>query len=773
MSETATKHRWKFFRYGGIDQVSLETAEDLKNLEQLDPKLWAAMTCPTQNIEFDSRTLDLIDTDKDKRIKIPELLAALKWICGILKNPAVIIKPAKALPLDEINPETAEGKALLASARQILANIGKSQETAISLEELVDTHKIFASTTFNGDGIVPVDAAASEAAKKLIAEIIDCMGGDEDRSGKTGVSEARLDAFLAEAAAFSAWVKKSEDDAVSIMFAGNDTAALAELFSGVELRIDDYFIRCRLADFDAKYVNAAAALENDYIALLKKSLSSATAELKELPLAIAGSSNTLFLTEKVNPAWAGQLAAFASKIAGPFGGDAQKLSEEQWLKIKEKFAPYKAWLAQKAGSAVEKLGVARVRDILSGNLEKEVRDLIARDKAVAAEFEAIVSVEKLVRYYLYLYQLLNNFVVFKDFYDSRFKAVFQYGMLFMDSRSCDLCVKVEDIAKHSSMAASCYTFLVYCDCVRQGSSEKTTIAAAFTDGDSDQLLPGRNGLFVDRKGNYWDATIVKVIDHPISIRQAFWAPYKRLGRMIQEQIEKFAASKDKSVSDSLAAGVSDAGAKLETPKKDAPPPAPFDVGKFAGIFAAIGLAMAAIGSAIASIISGFMALAWWQMPLAVIGVLLLISGPSMLLAAMRLRQRNLGAILDANGWAVNTRAQINMAFGKTLTHMAELPKGSVHSFDDPFAEKKRPWKLYLVLLLILAVIFACFASPRLRGRLKNRIMKAVGCEVKKPALPKTGPKTAKKDEVSVAQPAKQAKPEVAAPATPENAPTPE
>ncbi len=69
MSETATKHRWKFFRYGGIDQVSLETAEDLKNLEQLDPKLWAAMTCPTQNIEFDSRTLDLIDTDKDKRIK--------------------------------------------------------------------------------------------------------------------------------------------------------------------------------------------------------------------------------------------------------------------------------------------------------------------------------------------------------------------------------------------------------------------------------------------------------------------------------------------------------------------------------------------------------------------------------------------------------------------------------------------------------------------------------------------------------------------------------
>jgi hypothetical protein len=210
--------------------------------------------------------------------------------------------------------------------------------------------------------------------------------------------------------------------------------------------------------------------------------------------------------------------------------------------------------------------------------------------------------------------------------------------------------------------------------------------------------------------------------------------------VINEQIEKFASSKDKSMNDSLATSVNKAGAGVEAAKPDAAPPPPFDAGKFAGIFAAIGLALAAIGSAVASVVSGFMALTWWQMPLAILGILLLISGPSMLLAAMRLRQRNLGSILDANGWAVNTRAQINMAFGKTLTHLAELPDGSIRSFDDPFAEKKSPWKFYLAVVVILAVILGLAMHPKACGRLKNRIRKAMGCELQKPQPAKPGKK---------------------------------
>ena len=51
-------------------------------------------------------------------------------------------------------------------------------------------------------------------------------------------------------------------------------------------------------------------------------------------------------------------------------------------------------------------------------------------------------------------------------------------------------------------------------------------------------------------------------------------------------------------------------------------------------------------------------LPFWQVCLAFAGLLLLISGPSMIIAYMKLRKRNLGPILDANGWAVNARANV-------------------------------------------------------------------------------------------------------------------
>jgi hypothetical protein len=228
------------------------------------------------------------------------------------------------------------------------------------------------------------------------------------------------------------------------------------------------------------------------------------------------------------------------------------------------------------------------------------------------------------------------------------------------------------------------------------------IAAAFTDGDSDNLIVGRNGVFYDRKGNDWDATIVNIVDHPISIRQAFWWPYKKFATMVESQIEKFAAAREKSVHDQAAANIQKtaeevAGAKEQT-RKDA-----FDVAKFAGIFAAIGLAVGALGTAVASLATGLLSLEMWQMPIAILGLMLIISGPSMILAWLKLRQRNLGPLLDANGWAVNSKAKVNIPFGRTLTGIAKLPPGSRRDLVDPYAESKagRNWLIFAIAILVL------------------------------------------------------------------------
>ncbi len=103
------------------------------------------------------------------------------------------------------------------------------------------------------------------------------------------------------------------------------------------------------------------------------------------------------------------------------------------------------------------------------------------------------------------------------------------------------------------MAGMAGTYLAYCDCARKGTGEKMSIVAAFTGGDSDNLMVGRNGIFYDRKGRDWDATITKIVDNPISIRQAFWSPYKKLVRMIEERAAKQAAAADADVNAQLTA----------------------------------------------------------------------------------------------------------------------------------------------------------------------------------------------------------------------------
>ena len=223
-------------------------------------------------------------------------------------------------------------------------------------------------------------------------------------------------------------------------------------------------------------------------------------------------------------------------------------------------------------------------------------------------------------------------------------------------------------------------------------------------------MVGRNGVFYDRQGRDWNATITKLVEHPISLRQAFWSPYKRLMRMVGEQLQKIAASKAAAVESKLAETAVGVGRKVETPTAAgaAKPAAPqaFDVGKFAGIFAAIGLAVGAIGTALAAVLTGLLALKWWQMPLAIVGLMLLISAPAMVLAWFKLRSRKLGPILDANGWAVNARARINIPFGTSLTQLAELPEGAERALSDPYAEKERPWKTYAFIAAVLFVAAA-------------------------------------------------------------------
>ena len=83
---TASAHQWRFFRAGGFDQVRLDRGEDLIHLDQLDQKLWVALSCPVQGLAFDARTLALLDADGDGHIRASDLINACQWAGDLLRD---------------------------------------------------------------------------------------------------------------------------------------------------------------------------------------------------------------------------------------------------------------------------------------------------------------------------------------------------------------------------------------------------------------------------------------------------------------------------------------------------------------------------------------------------------------------------------------------------------------------------------------------------------------------------------------------------------------
>lgn len=308
--------------------------------------------------------------------------------------------------------------------------------------------------------------------------------------------------------------------------------------------------------------------------------------------------------------------------------------------------------------------------------------------AAKAEFEPL---RKLLLLHRDFYRLLRNFVTLEDFYDNDEKTVasFLAGTLILDQRACKLCIRVNDLAKHDSQAPLSGMYLLYCNCENKKTGKKLQIVAAMTQGEIKNLSVGKNGIFYDNNGLDYDATVFKIIENPISLRQAFWNPYRKMAKWVEDKINKSAAEKDAKTFDDMTAKVATA-ADPNAEKKSA-----FDIAKFAGIFAAIGMALGMIGTALASVAQGWIGLTWWQQIIVFVCILLIISGPSMIMAWMKLRRRNLAPVLNANGWAINADSIISVPFGLKLTEQVRFP------FTKNPAKKNPAGKIFLVILLLI------------------------------------------------------------------------
>ena len=713
MAQPTAPHRWQFHRLGGLDQVAIETAADLKHLHQLDQKLWVALSCPVTGLELDQRTLELLDTDHDGRVRAPELLASLAFCEARLTDLGSLLKGDAALPLSALSTTTPDGRALRAAAVRVLTSLGKPGATTLTPDDVKDLSRVFEAGLLDGDGVVPPEQAGDDAAtRQALLDAMACAGPVTGRNGKPGLDSARLTTFFTELAACPAWQEDGRS-AGALVF-GDTTGAAWDAFKVVRDKVDDYFARCRLAAMDPRGAALLNRSEDEFKALAARQLGAGSAELAAFPVARAEAGRALPLVEGVNPAWAEALLALrATAVEAAFGAGRGQLTEAEWSELRSKLSPCQDWMGRKQGASVEPLGPARVRELLSGGARAAIEKLIAADEALRAETDAVADVARMVHCHRDLVVLLRNFINFADFYAPGRSAVFQAGTLFLDARSCDLCIRVADPAAHAPLAAGSNLFIVYCE-LRRAGGETMKIAACFTQGDGDYLAPGRHGIFYDRQGRDWDATVLRVVDNPIALRQAFAAPYKKFIKLIEQQVARFAASKEKEAGATLASA---AAMPLSGPPAVAlaATPPPVDVGKMVGIIAALGVGVGAMATFLGGFVSGFIGLQpWWAKLVAVGGVVLIISGPSMLIAWLKLRHRTLGPLLDASGWAINGRIRVNFPLGTALTGVAQLPPGARRSLEDPFEDRRARGRRRLA-MLVLALLFLALAVARAMG----------------------------------------------------------
>ena len=617
---------WKFSTVGGVTRVNIENGQDIAHLSELDQKLWTVLSCPVKGLEFDERTLALLDSDHDGKLRVHEVVAASQWLCKVLADMDYLVEGRDSITFGAIRHDTDEGKQVVEAAKMILGklDVNKDEISLADVKAYMDVYEEKCKAEYSAGETEPYEPPYGE---------------------------------------------------------GSDAAEAA--VNAVRQKIADWFMRCKLVQFDEDAAGALDVQVEKIAAISAGNLNDSVGEISAYPLARPRKEGLLPLAEGLNPAWQAPMAAVVAAVPELQGKDS--VSEEEWNAVVAKVDAYTAWKA--AGET-------------------------AMNEAIAAKLgehaAAIEPVERLLRYCRDYFRLLHNYVVFKDFYrrDDKFLAVFQAGKLYIDQRCCDLCVKVTDMPRSTGTAGKSGIYLLYCHCVAKNGGAQMDIVAALTDGEIGGLHEGKNAIFYDRAGNDWDATITKIVDNPISVRQAFWSPYRKFGNWVTDKITKSASEKESKQFDEMTTKADSASTNLTAKPEDAAaekkPAAPFDIAKFAGIFAAIGLAFGAIGAAL-GMLGGFIVAKWYNVIILVAAVVLLISGPSMLLAWLKLRKRNLGPVLNANGWAINSDVKINTTFGKTLTSMAKYPKVVA---KDPFADKKMPWwQKCLIWLGVLAVLF--------------------------------------------------------------------
>lgn len=680
-------YRHKFYRMARTTQVSLTCGADIEHLRDLGRRYWLVLSRPVETATPADDIASLLDTNKDGRVRIPEVLAAIDWLKPRLNSFDTLFVTSAGLSEAEIRQDTEEGKVLYKLFTSLTSEKILSQAT---LSGAIDSFK--ASST-NGDGVIPPQAIDAKFAPVAEA-ILSVTGGATACDGSKGINLANVTAFSAAREAFLAWqqAKPNLGDTLN----GIAPAKAVACVEALAKKIDFFFDACNLLRYNP-------AAQDTF------KLPVTTDALTEAPIARPTPEATgLSITQGVNPAWSEMLTTLGKLL------DEELITPDLWQKAKSLIAPYRDWAAaQPAGADTFAAMDERTFEMAGDSAVLKIfTDAIAADTANAPLAAAFEDLKRLILLRTGFLRFLRNFVNLEDLYPPTAKPLFLAGTLYMDERACSLCFPItKAAAAHAAAATSSKCCLVYCTITRPSEGLTKTILAVFTAGAVANLAVGKNGLFFDLEGKDWEATICHVVPNAISLTEAFFEPWRKVGAAVAGTIHKFIAGKN----DAATAAMTDRATTATTSATTGTPATSANNGAMMASVATLGIALSFIASAIAGIAAAITNTPIWKTALMVLGIISIVSIPNVILTWFKLRARDLAPILNASDWAINRTIGFTARIGTFFTQRAcYIGK----RFICPPMKQRHLVRNTIIILTLLALgvgatwWFCCPTSPR-------------------------------------------------------------
>ncbi len=685
-----------FRRFGRSRHLQIDTADDLARALDLDEARWVATGAPIDTLSCDATFLSLVDTDHNGRIMCFEARQAVQWLLQNLRDTSGVTQASQSLQMDAINTDQDEGRRIRNSASKMLARAGRGDSPEITLEQVRRIKAAVAGAPVSEGGIVLPEAAEDDRISRFIADIIATIGGADHPGGSQGVDQAHLDEFLAGAKAYLDWrgqgLLPDGREKTDIMPLGAKTPEAFELYTALAAKIDQYFAQCEAVAFDARTAERAAADDAQLQSLDFTDPQAIDQFIRQSPLAKPRADTLLEFGKDINPRYAGRLKRLGAEVIEPaLGGASPTISQEQWRQVKQFLAAHEAWAAAKAGSAVKALGPDLLNEYLANKYRNAVEALMAQSVSAAIELDDIRLTEKLILYQAHLLALANNFISFPHLYDPARRAMFEMGTLVMDGRRFNLAIKVADRGRHSHMAKTGNMYVLYAEVLDTEGKARYEIALPVTSGGKQNLCVGKRGVFQDIVGGESDARVVAIIENPISLGEALVSPFQRLARALGGKIEALTTSAEKK----LDAAASGAIQQAQAPAPAAAAAQPNRGLMAGGLLMGASVALAALGSAFAYISKTLSGVAWYKILIGVAVAILAVMLPAAIVGIMKLRRRDLSAILEGSGWAINARMCLTMKQGRFFTQRPALPEAR---------PAVRAWVLWLFLIGALAAL---------------------------------------------------------------------